>query len=223
MLDAELLVGRVDAVGKRRHVRLGAVKQAAGFEPAGDRAHRRLHVAKMFEDADQQDEVEGLLPAGQLRQSRRAHFHAVQPSGGWGARRRRIDAQYVPESALFENRQEPARGAADVEDASLAGRQKRNELIRDGLESLEVIRRFRPLGMIVSVFRLPGIVTVQFFLRRDALGKTRAALPAHDDIVAIAERPIPKPLPVQHAALNAAADGTGSSFRHGDQWPQKGA
>ena len=144
MLDAELLVGRVYAIGKRRHVRLGAVEQAPGFEPAGNRAHRRLHVAKMLEDADQQDEIEALLPAGQLRQGRRAHFHAMQPAGGRDARRRRIDAQHVPESALLENRQEPARGAANVEDADLAGRQKRNDLIRDGLESFEVIGRFRP-------------------------------------------------------------------------------
>ena len=67
--------------------------------------------------------------------------------------------------------------------------------------------------MIVGVFRLPGIVTVQFRLCGDALGKARAALPAHDDIVAIAERPVLKPLPVQHPALNASADGTGTDFR----------
>ena len=71
----------------------------------------------MFEDANQDHDVEPLAGAGDLGERHRADVDGIEPRRGGCARWRGIEADHVGKPALADVCQQPAAGAADVEDA----------------------------------------------------------------------------------------------------------
>ena len=125
----------IGPVGKRVGVRHFDVDQSTGRQDVTDLAQRRVEILDVLQNADEDDDVEGLAALVRwdsvvVRTGTPYSRCAASAHAG-----RRIKPMHFGKSALAEESEQAPRRAADVEDSGARRRDERSEDVGDDREA----------------------------------------------------------------------------------------
>ena len=183
MLDAELLVRRVDELGEAGGVGHLDVDAPARRELVAHPLQRGIEVADVLEHADQDDHSGGSGEGKIFRERAGAGGNAVEPLDRFRRVRRGVDALQAGQSAIAQASEKSACRAADLHDrARLVGHEPRDQ-VGDVAEPRPILLRLPPAALGVIVLGKVAVVRVERLLRRQPVGIAATARAADDDFV----------------------------------------